>query len=154
MACRTPPPLEHGVEPQSRKSVRQTPALSVRYRPIAELLPNPTNPRVHSAKQVNQLARSIQAFGFLVPVPVDEGDQLVSGHGRCLAAAKLGMTEVPVLRVSHLTASQKAAFQIADNQLTINAEWNPILLGEQFSQLAAAEAIWSAHAGNSRLLWF
>lgn len=104
--------------------------------PIANLKPDPGNPRVHSRKQIRQIAESIKAFGFLVPVLVDRRDQVVAGHGRIKAAELLGWTEVPTIRLDHLSEAQAKAFLLADNKLTENAEWDPRLLGESLRDLS------------------
>jgi len=122
----------------SKAKLKSAPPLSIRYQAIARVLPNPNNPRRHSQKQVDQIARSIKTFGWVVPVAVDDDNRLISGHGRLLAAVKLGMTEIPTVRISHLTEDQKRAYTIADNRLTINSEWNETLLGEQLALLANA----------------
>ena len=113
--------------------------LSIVYRPIADLKLDPSNPRVHSRGQIHQLARSIKAFGFNVPVLVDAGLQVVAGHGRLLACKLLGITQVPVIRLEHLSEHQRRAFMIADNRLTENSEWDDRLLGEQLKILSEAE---------------
>ena len=90
---------------------------------------NPQNPRLHSDKQVRQLADSIKAFGFNVPVLVDAHLQVIAGHGRVHAGKLLEITEVPTIRFEHLSEQQKRAFLIADNRLAENADWNNRLLG-------------------------
>ena len=96
-------------------------ALEVTYLPTTSLKPNPKNPRVHTDKQVGQIAQSIEALGFNVPILVDDRQNIVAGHGRLLAARKLGWNTVPVIKLTHLTESQYSAFLIADNRLTENA---------------------------------
>lgn len=102
----------------------------------AELLPDPRNARVHSKQQIRQIARSIQSFGFNVPVLIDGTNQILAGHGRVEAAKSLGITQIPVITLDHLTKEQAQAFAIADNRLTENATWNEALLGEIFSDLS------------------
>src|SRR4051812_23089928 len=82
------------------------PQIDVAWVSAASLKPSPRNPRRHSKKQIAQIAASIRTFGFLVPVLVDEQGEVIAGHGRCLAAEQLGLAEVPVIRVAHLTAEQ------------------------------------------------
>ena len=94
------------------------------YRPISVLKLDRTNPRLHSRRQVHQIARSIQAFGFNVPILVDAQLKVIAGHGRVLACAELGLTEVPTVRLEHLSEAQAKAFMIADNRLTENSEWD------------------------------
>jgi hypothetical protein len=108
------------------------------YRPIETSRPAPTNPRHHSKKQIRQIARSIEEFGFLGPVLVDADLNLITGHGRLLACPELGITEVPTIRVDHLTPAQIRAFRITDNRLTENSTWNERLLAEQLKELSLA----------------
>ena len=110
--------------------------LSVTYRPIAELKPDPANPRRHSKKQIGQIKNSIETFGFIVPVLVDRDGNIIAGHGRVLASRELGSTEVPTLRLDHLTAEQARAFMIADNRLTEIATWDDQLLAQQLKELS------------------
>jgi DNA modification methylase len=114
-------------------------SLRIVMRPIETLTPDPKNARRHPPKQVRQLAASIATFGFIVPVLVDRHDRVVSGHGRLLAARELGITEVPTIRIDHLSDAERRAFQIADNELTTHAEWDEVLLAEQLSILSATD---------------
>jgi DNA modification methylase len=116
-----------------------TAALKVIYLPTTSLKPHPQNPRVHSDKQVHQIAQSIETFGFNVPILVDDRQNVVAGHGRLLAAQKLGWKTVPVIELSHLSESQYKAFLIADNRLTENSSWDEQLLGEQLKVLSELE---------------
>jgi len=100
---------------------------------------DPRNPRRHSPRQVKQIARSIEGFGFNVPVLIDSENKVLAGHGRVLACQQLGIFDVPVIRLEHLTPAQARAFNIADNRLTENAQWNDQLLGEIFQELSAQE---------------
>jgi ParB-like chromosome segregation protein Spo0J len=115
----------------------RTTALEVIYLPLTSLKPQPQNPRVHSDKQVGQIAQSIEAFGFNVPILVDDKQNVVAGHGRLLAARKLGWNTVPVIKLNHLNESQYSAFMIADNRLTENSSWDERLLGEQLKVLSS-----------------
>ena len=117
----------------------KTPALVVHNRPVAELVVDQQNARLHPEKHVKQLARSIEAFGFNCPILVDRHGQIVAGHGRLLAAKRLGWTEVPVIRLEHLAPDQVRAFAIADNRLTDTSEWDPRLLAEQLKMLSEAD---------------
>lgn len=110
--------------------------LRMEYLSIANLRPDPKNPRIHSDKQVRQIARSIQTFGFNVPVLVDENSQVIAGHGRLLAAQLLKMENVPAIRIEHLSEAQRRAFLIADNRLTEKSAWDERLLAEQFEVLS------------------
>jgi DNA modification methylase len=113
--------------------------LAIEYLPVASLKPNAQNPRVHTEKQIRQIANSVKTFGFIVPVLVDAHLQVIAGHGRVLACNMLGITEVPTIRLEHLSERQIRAFTIADNRLTENAEWDNRLLGEQFKMLSEVE---------------
>ncbi len=115
------------------------PALSVAYLPIDRLTPDPTNARRHGAKQVRQIAASIEAFGFNVPLLVDAEGRIVAGHGRLMAAKRLGWREVPVIRLEHLSEAQRRAFMIADNRLAEVATWDDRLLAEQLQALSNVE---------------
>jgi DNA modification methylase len=110
--------------------------LAVRYEPIVALRLDPQNPRLHSRKQVRQIANSIKSFGFNVPVLIDAEQNVIAGHGRVLAAKELGWAEVPVIAIDHLTAAQRRAFAIADNRLAENSAWNDRLLAEQLKELS------------------
>ena len=91
---------------------------------LSELKEYDANSRTHSPEQIEQLQRSIKEFGFTSPVLFDENNILVAGHARCIAAANLGMNEVPAIFVDGLTAEQRSALVIADNKLALNAGWN------------------------------
>src|SRR6266446_1339551 len=110
--------------------------LAVVDRSIGELKPDPANPRLHSKKQIRQIASSIEAFGFNVPILIDRDDKLIAGHGRLLAARELGWSEVPTLCLDHLTPAQARAFAIADNRLTEIATWDDRLLAQQLKDLS------------------
>jgi DNA modification methylase len=92
--------------------------------------------RRRTAKQVRQICRSIEQFGFLVPLIIDASNRVISGEARLLAAEKLGLETVPVIRVDHLRPEELLAFQIADNKLAQNAEWDERLLGQTFRELS------------------
>src|SRR4249920_2080137 len=109
--------------------------IAVEYRPVADLVLDPRNPRQHSQRQVNQIADSIREFGFLMPVVVDDTAQVVVGHARVLAAKKLEMPRIPVVEIRHLSRAQLKALRIADNKLAQNAHWDERLLGESFLEL-------------------
>jgi len=110
--------------------------LEIILRPRAELKPDPANPRRHSNKQIKQIAKSINLFGFNVPILVDRDGNVIAGHGRLLACHELGIDEVPTLCLDHLTPTQARAFRIADNKLTENATWDERLLAEQLRDLS------------------
>jgi DNA modification methylase len=108
-------------------------------RPISELRLDPKNPRAHSCKQIRQIARSIQSFGFNVPILVDAKGNVIAGHGRVMACQQLGWTEVPTIALEHLSEAQAKAFMIADNRLTEISVWDDRLLAEQLKELSAIE---------------
>jgi DNA modification methylase len=110
--------------------------LSVVYRRIDDLKPDPANPRLHSKKQIRQIANSIEVFGFIVPILIDRDGKVIAGHGRLLACRELGITEAPTLCLDHLTPAQARAFMIADNRLTEIATWDDRLLGQQLKDLS------------------
>jgi hypothetical protein len=115
------------------------PALTLVWRRIETLRPDPANPRVHSPKQVRQLARSIATFGFNVPILVDRRLRVIAGHGRLLAAQELGLMEVPTILLDHLNEARARAFMIADNRLAENASWDGQLVVQQLKQISLAE---------------
>src|SRR5215470_8185741 len=107
--------------------------------PIDRLIPWLRNPRTHSEAQVAQIAASISEFGFNNPILVDTRAGIIAGHGRLLAAKKLGLAEVPVIVLDHLTEAQKRAYIIADNQLALQAGWDDELLREELAALKAED---------------
>jgi DNA modification methylase len=113
--------------------------LQIVYRAIAELKLYPTNPRDHKPRDVGQIARSIETFGFIVPVLIDANGRVIAGHGRILACQLLGRTEVPTIIVDHLSEVQARAFMIADNRLTENSVWNEQLLAQQLKELSVVD---------------
>src|SRR5438034_355074 len=115
------------------------PPLTVVWRQVEVLRPDAASPRAHSPKQVRQLARSISAFGFNVPILVDPTLRIIAGHGRLLAAQELGWREVPTILLGHLSPAQARAFMIADNRLAEGAAWNSGLLQEQLTELSLLE---------------
>lgn len=103
--------------------------------PLDRLIPYANNSRTHSEEQVAQIAASIREFGFTNPILIDEADGIIAGHGRVLAARKLGLAEVPCIRLGHLTETQRRAYVIADNKLALNAGWDEELLAVELSSL-------------------
>jgi DNA modification methylase len=120
--------------------------LKISYRPLSELKLDQRNPRQHSARQINQIAASIEAFGFNVPVLVDPDSKVIAGHGRVLACRKLAWTEVPTIALDGLTAEQSRAFMVADNRLSETSTWDDKLLAEALRDLAAVELDFSIEA--------
>lgn len=114
-------------------------ALTVVWRRIEVLRPDGANLRPHSPQQIRQLARSIDAFGFNVPILIDPAMRIIAGHGRLLAARELGWREVPTILLAHLGEAKARAFMIADNRLAEGPAWNEGLLVEQLKELALSE---------------
>lgn len=106
--------------------------------PVDSLVPYARNSRTHSEEQVAQIAASIREFGFTNPVLVDGEGGIIAGHGRVLAARKLGMKDVPVIDLAHLTDAQRRAYVIADNKLALNAGWDDEMLLVEFADLKDA----------------
>jgi DNA modification methylase len=113
--------------------------LEIQYAALDSLKPDPTNPRLHSKKQIKQIARSIQTFSFLVPILVDRKECVIAGHGRLAAAKLLKLDRVPTIRIEHLSGAQIRAYMIADNRLTDISVWDNDLLAQQFKMLAEVE---------------
>jgi len=110
-------------------------AAQVERWPLDRLIPHARNARTHSEAQVAQIAGSIAEFGFVNPVLVGDDGVLVAGHGRILAARKLGLAEAPVIVLAHLTPTQRRALMIADNQIALNAGWNEEMLAGELAAL-------------------
>ena len=106
--------------------------------PIERLKPYARNARTHSDAQVQQIAASIQKFGFVNPILVDSADGIIAGHGRYQAALKLKLTHVPVIVLDHLSDAERRAYIIADNKLAENAGWDSALLAIELQELSAA----------------
>lgn len=106
------------------------------WRNIADLIPYARNSRTHSDEQVAQIAASIKEFGWTNPILTDGDNGLIAGHGRLMAARKLGHTEVPTIELTGLSDAQKKAYIIADNRLALNAGWDNEMLKLEFDQLA------------------
>lgn len=113
--------------------------LSVVYRPVGSIRPDPRNARTHPKRQVDQIVASIRAFGFTNPILTDEGGQVIAGHGRLLAARQLGMAEVPVIGLTGLSDAQKRALRLADNKIALGAGWDLEILQLELADLAALD---------------
>jgi DNA modification methylase len=109
--------------------------LAIDYRPIADLIPYARNARTHSEAQVALIAGSIREYGFTNPVLVDGENGIIAGHGRVMAARKLGLARVPVIELAHLTEAQKRAYILADNKLAEQAGWDKALLALELGDL-------------------
>jgi DNA modification methylase len=110
--------------------------LAITWRPLGALIPYARNPRTHSDAQVAQIAASIREFGWTNPVLVDGTNGIIAGHGRVLAARKLGLEQVPVIELAHMSEGQKRAYVLADNQLALNAGWDEALLRLELADLS------------------
>jgi DNA modification methylase len=110
-------------------------ALDIERVPIETLRPNPRNARTHSRRQIRQLAANIKKLGFTNPIIVDGDRMVLAGHGRLEAARLVGLNEVPIIRLDHLTAAQKRAYLIADNRIAEQAGWDRELLAIELGEL-------------------
>lgn len=106
---------------------------------VNDLIPYIRNARTHSESQIAQIAASIKEFGFLSPILIAEDNSILAGHGRLAAARKLGLTKVPCVKESHLTETQRRAYIIADNKLSLNAGWDEDILAIELSELQGAD---------------
>jgi site-specific DNA-methyltransferase (adenine-specific) len=111
-----------------------TPKIETRL--VADLIPYAANSRTHSDAQVAQIAASIKEFGWTNPILIDDDNTIIAGHGRLLAARKLGLEEVPAIILDHLTKAQQRALVIADNQLALNAGWDMDMLKAEIEDLS------------------
>jgi len=111
------------------------PADKVERRDVDLLVFNPKNARVHSSEQIDQIAKLITEFGWTTPCLVDEDDLVLAGHGRVMAAHRLGLKSVPVVVLRGLSGARKRALMIADNKVPENAEWNTPLLRDELLAL-------------------
>jgi len=109
--------------------------MKIETKPTADLIPYARNSRTHSDAQVAQIAGSIREFGFTNPVLIDKDNGIIAGHGRVMAAGKLGMDKVPCIRLGHLTETQRKAYIIADNKLALNAGWDEEMLKLEIREL-------------------
>lgn len=107
----------------------------VEYLPVGAVFPDPQNPRFHPRQQVRAIARSIKAFGFNAPILVDQKNRVVAGHGRLEAAKLLEITEVPVIRLEHLSEAQAKGYMLADNKLTDRSSWDEKQLALRLKEL-------------------
>lgn len=113
--------------------------LKIEHTSVDRLIPYARNARTHAAEQVAQIAGSIAEFGFVNPILVGEDDVIIAGHGRLLAAKKLGMADVPVIRLQHLSEIQRRALVIADNKIAENSSWNEDMLRLELEELRAED---------------
>lgn len=106
------------------------------YVPINTIVADPNNPRIHSGAQIEAIARSIEAFGFNAPLLVDNTGRLVAGHGRLAAAKKLGLAEVPVIRLEHMARRHGQAYMLADNRLSERSTWDDAKVAAALQELS------------------
>lgn len=120
--------------------MKERPELKVVYRQVNDLIPYARNARTHSDDQVTRIASSIKEFGFTNPILIDGENGIIAGHGRLMAAKKLGMREVPTIELSGLTDAQKRAYILADNKLALNSGWDESFLKLELKELEAIGA--------------
>ncbi len=123
-------------QPSTGKSGLATRRAIVSYLPIGSIVPDPSNPRKHSLKQIRAIANSIEAFGFNAPILVANGNRVVAGHGRLEAGRLLGLAEVPVICLEHLSEQQAKAYMLADNKLTDRSSWDGGQLANVLKELS------------------
>jgi ParB-like chromosome segregation protein Spo0J len=113
--------------------------------PIDRLRPYARSAKIHGTDQVAKMAASLAKIGWIVPCMVADDGELIAGHGRVLAAAMLGLKDVPVIRLSHLDEAERRAYRIADNKLTELGEWDEAMLREEIAGLLAEDFDLSLH---------
>ena len=113
--------------------------MQIEHLALDALIPYARNARTHSDEQTAQIAGSIREFGFTNPVLIDGEGGIIAGHGRVMAARKLGLADVPCIRLAHLTEAQRRAYVIADNKLALNAGWDEKMLALEFKDLQAMD---------------
>ena len=116
-----------------------TKRLTIEHLSLSALIPNPKNARKHTAKQITKLAAAIAEFGFNGPIAIDEAGLILCGHARHAAALQLGLEDIPCVRLTHLTPTQKTAFAIADNKLGDLSTFDPEALKAQFEEIMALD---------------
>ena len=113
--------------------------LNIEIVDIEEIKESNYNSRIHSDAQIDKIANSIEEFGFVNPIIIDEGNEIIAGHGRYTAARYLKLKEVPTIRLTHLTDDKKRAFIIADNKIALSGEWDYDMLKEEFDTILKSE---------------
>src|SRR6187551_699641 len=108
---------------------------SIEWLEIAALTPNRRSARTHSKKQIGQIADSIKAFGFVVPILIDEARNILAGHGRYAAAQALALDKVPIIAVTGLSSAKKRALALADNKIAESAGWDREILATELPEL-------------------
>lgn len=112
--------------------------MKIELKSIDSLIPYAKNARIHNDSQIAQIAGSIKEFGFNNPVLIDKDNGIIAGHGRVMAARKLGLTEVPTIQLDHLSETQRKAFILADNRIALNSHWDEEILSLELSDLKNA----------------
>ena len=107
--------------------------------PTDKLVPYARNSRTHNDEQIAQIMASIKEFGFTNPILIGSDNVIIAGHGRLIAAQRLGMAEVPVIRLPNLTETQRKALVIADNKIALNAGWDEQMLALEMQELDEAD---------------
>jgi len=125
--------------PTDKSAATRGMPLAVVWRPIDELKSDPKNSHPHSREQIRQLAKSIAAFGFNVPILVGAGCRIIAGYGRLLAARQLGWSVVPTILKNQLSPAQARAFRLADARLAETASWDDLLLAMRLKELSPGE---------------
>lgn len=120
---------------KKKRTSKAKPPIKLQQVKTEDLIPFAGNSREHSDQQIAQIAASIREFGFLAPIVADDDNTIIAGHGRVLAAEKLGLEKVPVVRAGHLTDAQRRAYVIADNKLSDNSQFQFDTLKLEFEQL-------------------
>lgn len=121
----------------SDAAATQWPADKIERRSVSGLIPHVRNARKHSAAQISEIAGLIREFGWTVPILIDEGDLIIAGHGRVLAAHQLGIPNIPVVVAHGWSDARKRAYMIADNEIPTHSTWNKELLRVELADLAA-----------------
>ena len=132
-------PTDPGRQPSTEADHSSLRPLTVTYRAIGSLKPDPRNARTHSKRQVEQIIASIREFGFTNPILVDPEGVLIAGHGRLLAAKSIGMAEVPTIELVGLSDAQKRALRLADNKIALGAGWDLDLLKVELAELSTLD---------------
>lgn len=122
--------------------------LKIEYLPLAEIRPDPSNPRFHGKRHVRQIAKSIEAFGFNAPILIDDEKQIVGGHGRYAAAVLLGLLRAPTICLGHLSPQQRRAYMVADNRLGDLSKWDGKVLAVIMLELAEANLSFDIEAAG------
>ena len=126
--------------------------LKVELRNVDEINESNYNSRIHSEAQIEKIAASIEEFGFLNPIIIDEQDEIIAGHGRFLAAKYLKLKEIPTIKLTHLTDDKKRAFIIADNKIALSGEWDYDILKEEFDSIIKSETNIDLLGFNSKFI--